>query len=89
MLEDLKDLRLKDVKKALVAVATLAAQLLTLGLIPEQAQGYVVAGLAVLNSIGVYAVRNGDREEFDFEPDEDPLDADGLEYVLDPRPDEG
>lgn len=61
MLDSIQNLRLKDLRKAAVAIATLAAQLLALNLIPENIEPYVIAGLATLNSIGVFAVRNGDK----------------------------
>jgi hypothetical protein len=61
MLEQIKNLKMKDVRKFLVALATLAAQMLALGMVPEAAQGYVVAVLSALNAIGVFAIRNGDK----------------------------
>lgn len=57
----LSDLTLKDVRKALVALVTLASILLAQGLVPDAAQEYVVAAIALLNAYGVYKVRNGDK----------------------------
>lgn len=58
---NLGNLKMKDVRKALVALATLVAQCLALGLVPMEAKPYVVGALSVLNAIGVYAVRNGNK----------------------------
>lgn len=49
---------LAKVRKAVVAVAGAAAQLVALGLVPAAYLPYVSAGLAVLAAIGVYVVPN-------------------------------
>lgn len=55
------NLTVKDVRKFLVALVTLAGILLAQGLVPEAAQEWVVAALAFANAYGVYKVRNGEE----------------------------
>jgi len=47
-----------EIRKALVAFATFATSLVAQGVVPEPAVPYVLAGLAVLGTYGVYAVKN-------------------------------
>lgn len=49
---------LAELRKALVVLAAVAGQLVTLGLLPEPYKGYVAAVLGVLAVAGVYAVPN-------------------------------
>lgn len=46
-------------RKFLVALATLLANLLALGLVPAEAQPYVITALNVLGAFGVYRLPNG------------------------------
>lgn len=58
---NLGDLTLKDVRKALVALVTLAGLALTQGLVPDVATPYVVLAIGFANVYGVFAVRNGEK----------------------------
>lgn len=57
----LADIRLKDVRKALVAVVTLVSLALTQGLVPDPYATWATLGIAFANVYGIYAVRNGDK----------------------------
>ena len=50
--------KIAEVRKALVAVAAIIAQLLALGLLPDPYDKYASAALAFLTAIGVYMVPN-------------------------------
>lgn len=50
-----------QIRKALVALVTLATQALAYNLVPEVAVPYVLLVVGVLGSYGVFAVRNDTR----------------------------
>lgn len=53
--------KLSEVRKAAVAVAALAGEALSAGLLHGTAAHYVQVGLALLAAVGVYTVPNGSR----------------------------
>ena len=57
-----------EIRKALVALATFVASLLAQGVFPDAYVPYVLAGLAILGTYGVYAVPNAEKPA---EPAED------------------
>jgi hypothetical protein len=50
--------KIAEIRKALVAIAALIAQLLALGLLADPVDKYASAALALLTALGVWAVPN-------------------------------